>query len=434
MLTPSSGYHHLVWTTSPTLMKSVFEDELSRVWGRNVRIDDFSIPRVLPRKDGRLLIQYCFSTVESAGSEKKCVLFGQQLAPNESPDDYASGPELIVLPRFRLLVPVFPFDRKLKHLRQMYRNRSPSDVLDGLSEGEGQTAFSSIEDVELLGYRPERRAVLRFRLRRQKQSHYIIAKLARPEKAAKLYSMLTHMERVGFHSQSPDGITVPHPVAHLPQGIVCLEEVSDPSLHDLIESNRFISGCTSTARVLNKLHGVSLPEISPHDIEDELRLLAGLTARTAEVYPQVARPLDEVLSWIENNAPGVPERAVPIHRDFYDKQVLIGHERTTLLDVDTLALGDPALDVGNFLAHLHLRLRQTPTFVMGITGGRQAFIKAYQTTMDDELFWRRVEWWETAALLRLACIYCLRPRWQDIAVSILDSLRTKADEPSLLAG
>ena len=50
--------------------------------------------------------------------------------------------------------------------------------------------------------------------------------------------------------------------------------------------------------------------------------------------------------------PGLPART-PIHRDFYYSQVLFNQEQLTLIDFDLLALGDPAIDVANFMAHLH---------------------------------------------------------------------------------
>jgi aminoglycoside phosphotransferase (APT) family kinase protein len=41
-----------------------------------------------------------------------------------------------------------------------------------------------------------------------------------------------------------------------------------------------------------------------------------------------------------------------IHRDFYPDQVLVDGDRLYLLDLDLYCLGDPALDIGNFCAHL----------------------------------------------------------------------------------
>jgi aminoglycoside phosphotransferase (APT) family kinase protein len=41
-----------------------------------------------------------------------------------------------------------------------------------------------------------------------------------------------------------------------------------------------------------------------------------------------------------------------IHRDFYHDQVLIDNDHVYLLDLDLLCNGDPALDIGNFIAHI----------------------------------------------------------------------------------
>jgi aminoglycoside phosphotransferase (APT) family kinase protein len=41
-----------------------------------------------------------------------------------------------------------------------------------------------------------------------------------------------------------------------------------------------------------------------------------------------------------------------IHRDFYSDQVLVDGERVYLLDLDLICQGDPALDIGNFSAHI----------------------------------------------------------------------------------
>src|SRR5699024_628158 len=54
-----------------------------------------------------------------------------------------------------------------------------------------------------------------------------------------------------------------------------------------------------------------------------------------------------------------------------DKQLLVDAGRAGLLDVDTLGAGDAALDLGNLLAHLDLRVRQGWT-----TGARAAEVES----------------------------------------------------------
>jgi aminoglycoside phosphotransferase (APT) family kinase protein len=48
-----------------------------------------------------------------------------------------------------------------------------------------------------------------------------------------------------------------------------------------------------------------------------------------------------------------PCESCGIHRDFYPDQVLVCPDgRIVLLDLDLYCIGDPALDAGNFIAHL----------------------------------------------------------------------------------
>ena len=69
--------------------------------------------------------------------------------------------------------------------------------------------------------------------------------------------------------------------------------------------------------------------------------------------PEYAARLSRVLSACEALATGLPDtKPGTLHRDFYPEQVLVDGERLYLLDLDLCALGDPALDIGNFAAHL----------------------------------------------------------------------------------
>lgn len=45
-------------------------------------------------------------------------------------------------------------------------------------------------------------------------------------------------------------------------------------------------------------------------------------------------------------------RPCGIHRDFYADQVIVDGDRLFLIDFDLYCMGDPALDVGNFLGHV----------------------------------------------------------------------------------
>jgi aminoglycoside phosphotransferase (APT) family kinase protein len=104
---------------------------------------------------------------------------------------------------------------------------------------------------------------------------------------------------------------------------------------------------------------------------------------------------------------------------------LYSKERSTLLDWDSLACGDPAQDCGNFMGHLVLRQLQEPANVLNIDKGIKAFRSAYEYA--DDKFEVRVKWWQAATLLRLGFLYSLRPKWHRLTGSLLKMAISNVD-------
>nr|WP_269449940.1 phosphotransferase [Auraticoccus cholistanensis] len=146
-----------------------------------------------------------------------------------------------------------------------------------------------------------------------------------------------------------------------------------------------------------------------------------LDAGAVELVEQVAGRLHRL---------GAPDRVVPLHRDLHDQQVLVDAEagrapRLGLLDCDTAVAGDPALDPGNLLAHLRLRVLQgllrpdraaTAAAALGaVTGGSgEESLRLHQRL----------------TLLRLAGLYVWRPRWRHLGPALLAAAREEAPTPA----
>ncbi|PSN10215.1 hypothetical protein C7271_26345, partial [filamentous cyanobacterium CCP5] len=94
-----------------------------------------------------------------------------------------------------------------------------------------------------------------------------------------------------------------------------------------------------------------------------------------------------------------PDSLTLIHRDFYPDQILVDHNRLWLVDLDLGCLGDPALDMGNFIAHMieqSLRL-------LGDPAAMQAQAVALQRTygaLADADFSGRIEFYTLLSLVR----------------------------------
>ena len=106
----------------------------------------------------------------------------------------------------------------------------------------------------------------------------------------------------------------------------------------------------------------------------------------------------------------MPKRLRPVHRDFYYSQVLIDGPRLTLIDFDLICLGDAAIDVANFNAHLMfmgLDLGGTPEHLQMLTA---RFVDAYKDNRPpDAGFDSRVEFYTAATYFRLMNVVAGRP-------------------------
>ena len=135
---------------------------------------------------------------------------------------------------------------------------------------------------------------------------------------------------------------------------------------------------------------------------DELSGLADWSTRLGEYLPHKAPAFDAAMRTVTRKFGYVPAvHPAPCHRDFHEAQLLVDGNCCGMLDFDTWCDADPALDVGNFLAHIRLwELRNSSD----ASSFENAFIKA---SLDGKAssFLERVAIWKRAALLRLAAIY-----------------------------
>jgi len=100
-----------------------------------------------------------------------------------------------------------------------------------------------------------------------------------------------------------------------------------------------------------------------------------------------------------------PVPAVTLHRDLHDKQILLRSDGVGLIDLDTSAPGDPAIDIANLVVHMRLRYWQAHSSIDPLAA-REAILEGYGAPPDLR---RRLDLYERATALRLACVYAFRP-------------------------
>lgn len=159
----------------------------------------------------------------------------------------------------------------------------------------------------------------------------------------------------GFGPAARDGIMVPEPVGMLPEVHMWLQrEVAGVPATSLFAPAADTASARRTAEALAKLHRAGVPAPRRWSRADEAALLRSRLHETAARHPALAETILGVLAGAERIAALLPDGTpAGIHRDFHPAQVLIdAARRVHLVDFDLYAEGDPALDAGNFLAHL----------------------------------------------------------------------------------
>ncbi|MWV60277.1 hypothetical protein [Rathayibacter sp. VKM Ac-2754] len=155
----------------------------------------------------------------------------------------------------------------------------------------------------------------------------------------------------------------------------------------------------------------ALPVHGPEAEAAVVSLWAGHAARLlpADIATRLVAAAERVSARL------VDEPAQPLvlaHRDLHDKQLLASEGALALLDLDTAAQAEAALDLGNLRAHLGLRVAQglLPPAASAVAIG-VVDLAAERAGAAPE----RLALYETAARLRLACLYLFRPPWRALA-------------------
>lgn len=129
--------------------------------------------------------------------------------------------------------------------------------------------------------------------------------------------------------------------------------------------------------------------------------------------PAAAARTESIVDRLERLAEGCPDtRHDTIHRDFYERQLVFASRSTTIVDLDTLAVGDPGLDVGNVLAHLLLATLSAGRSRSDFESLAAALTQRYESvrqTLDRE----SLAFYSASAAFRVGAVHALRTRTRE---------------------
>ncbi len=385
-------------------------------------VKDCELVRVMPRGSEEFVLEYAVSVTNSDG-QAIIPLFGELVAGNaterfeeavtslrKARRGQLKDPQAVegvgLLSDPGLIVRLAGLDERIPALRFVQRPRQVRELLEPHVAGPG----FKLKHVwpELLGHRLGKRAACRLeyeiknRELKQRVRGSLFAKMykRRSTHGSEFAETLTVLANHGFDSTSDSDVVVPGLVGYFPDWqMLVMENVPGTSLAEL-EGEAFANGVRMAGRAIARLHHCKLDAERKHDPEDEVQLLEGWVRLTGEVHDGLRDVTAKAMVDVREALLGLGETPTAlVHRDFYEKQVIIDGERTALIDFDTLCKADPAIDLGNVIAHIRLARAKG----IAVEGGLEdSFLDAYGSTDAD--LPRRVEVYTRATILRLVCL------------------------------
>ena len=227
-------------------------------------------------------------------------------------------------------------------------------VLRQLAGWEG----AAVRAIRAVRYKPGRRCLIEYDVAQPSSGLVTLVGKARARGADHAtFDLLRELRHRGFDDDSADRISVPEPIAVVPElGVTLQRKVEGVSATAGLAGANGVALACRLSEAAHKLHVADVSARREHTVADELRILHERLDALAAQRPDLGEHrLGRLLAACDRLAatlPAPPPESCGIHRDFYPDQVLVAGERLYLLDFDLYSHGDPALDIGNCIGHI----------------------------------------------------------------------------------
>ncbi len=325
--------------------------------------------------------------------------------------------QLCCLPDIGLVIRCLGLDEKINSLGILKKAESLTDFIEYYLEL--QAGSINKTDIEILGHRLGKRCIAKVNFEQSNdptsaKSLFIKFYKNNSPTARDTHSLTCNLYNNGFSDSYP--VNIPQPLGFDPRyNMIMMKDVRGLMLTELPESAHRQSLYRS-GQAIAKLHRSPTLTEKTFTAEDEFNILNHWVPLAATIFPEFRISLYKALDCIEVELKKIGNATpVLVHRDFYDKQVLFTENQTALIDFDTACMADPAIDIGNFIAHLQLLVGQGFTLP---ADSIQHFLDGYGTTASAN--WnRRITAYRRSTLLRLTCIYLFWPKYRQLPEYLL---------------
>ena len=316
----------------------------------------------------------CIAAFEVAGDGEATPLYAKAFRPADRAKRLkamrrAGGPsqQLLDWDEAEIVVCAFPIDLELATLAALH---APPERDTLLRKVLGSAAAGLRGRLVPLHHRPERRFVGRLEgvERDAAIKLHTAARFVSAKPAAKAFA-------------SRDQLLVPRMLGRSHRhGVVVSEWIVGGPLGALqLDPGAAFDACRTIGAALAVLHAQVPAKLRPRDRTEIGRRVLAVLAYLRELLPARAARLESVGRRLADTAFGLPAASSGIHGDFHPGQVLLRGDVVAILDLDDAVVGNPADDLGNFIAHLERAASKPsgPTSLPDPTMAREALLTGY---------------------------------------------------------
>ncbi len=346
----------LATVCSPAAMTPVFNDRVLPHSHPGEVADDVTVEHISYTPGTSCVVLYAIRTGPADNCQPRWAL-ATFIADKGRDANGVGAAGSVPLPEYGGLVEFFPVDAGLPSLLGALSpdEIGPLLVTLGLADAAQLSHPTEGLTIEVLRYTPRTRCVVRYELDDPTNTtpRELIGKVYRSGKRA----AEAWRAQSALYASSSSTIRFPKPLALVEaRCLVLMEKVAGDSMRDRLLADtgppaEELVGLAASA--LASFHQLELRSERSPSIGTEVAALRKHIERLEVVAPDLARRAAQLLHKVsaaaERCKSGPPS---PLHGDYTPSQLILGAASITIVDFDRVGFGDPAVDVGTFMAKL----------------------------------------------------------------------------------
>jgi aminoglycoside phosphotransferase (APT) family kinase protein len=204
------------------------------------------------------------------------------------------------------------------------------------------------------------------------------------ERLEHVFTVLKILRANGFAEDSK--LTVPRPILYMPElSFLLMDKADGELLREIFERKDdptlYVRGA---AQWLAKLHSSKIRFEGVKSRKDEVDASLRFTRAASWLFPRLKSDIDSIsdqLIRLQEAHPPRPRR--PIHGDYHARNIISSPELTTVIDLEEARMGDPAFDLGYFVAQTKMTHGTVPIVTQATELFLQEYLESQQSVPED---------------------------------------------------